>query len=371
MEVTPAELVARPLSPGRTHRSSWELKPTRLLKGRTPLVTQRTRASQVLKSYAPYLTGVLVLIVVATGLAMVLIGLRPVWTRALFQAHPLDGENASGAPGRMSDGCQHVYLDVGTNIGVQLRKLYEPQHYPGAKVLPLFDEYFSPNRMGDRKLCAFGWEPNPAHTRRLLELQDAYKGQGCRLHIFTETAVGTAPGTIPFFWTGNQWHDLAASAIPGEFLEDGKKRGFDIKKTETSVMDLGEFLLKDIFSRDLPDKSSVGIVVMKLDVEGTEIDLLPHLLERGALCQVDVLFVEFHPNLFRPREESERYATMTRFLDNSFRRGSRHPCKLRLMQLDDETYAFDNGFSNLKEHRWMRLNATFAATVKRPPLPGR
>ena len=38
--------------------------------------------------------------------------------------------------------CQHIYLDVGTNIAVQIRKLYEPQKYAGAAVLKVFDEYF-------------------------------------------------------------------------------------------------------------------------------------------------------------------------------------------------------------------------------------
>ena len=40
------------------------------------------------------------------------------------------------------DGCRHVYLDVGSNIGVQVRKLYQPELYPGAVVLPVFKEAF-------------------------------------------------------------------------------------------------------------------------------------------------------------------------------------------------------------------------------------
>ena len=35
--------------------------------------------------------------------------------------------------GRTADDCWHVYLDVGTNIGVQIRKLFEPERYPGAE----------------------------------------------------------------------------------------------------------------------------------------------------------------------------------------------------------------------------------------------
>ena len=41
------------------------------------------------------------------------------------------------------DGCYHVYLDVGSNIGVQIRKLFEPENYPNATVLQIFNENFS------------------------------------------------------------------------------------------------------------------------------------------------------------------------------------------------------------------------------------
>ena len=56
------------------------------------------------------------------------------------------------------DNCNFVYLDMGTNFGVQIRwkqleilifffkfdcrKLYEPHLYPRAPVLKVFDQYF-------------------------------------------------------------------------------------------------------------------------------------------------------------------------------------------------------------------------------------
>ena len=42
------------------------------------------------------------------------------------------------------DGCRHVYLDMGTNTGVQIRKLYQPHLFPNASVLPIFDKFFGP-----------------------------------------------------------------------------------------------------------------------------------------------------------------------------------------------------------------------------------
>jgi len=42
----------------------------------------------------------------------------------------------------MLDGCYHVYLDVGSNIGVQIRKLFEPEKYPKGGIHSIFDKYF-------------------------------------------------------------------------------------------------------------------------------------------------------------------------------------------------------------------------------------
>jgi len=46
-------------------------------------------------------------------------------------------------PTRLADGCWHVYLDVGSNIGVQVRKLFEPQLYPNATFLNVFSTRFN------------------------------------------------------------------------------------------------------------------------------------------------------------------------------------------------------------------------------------
>ena len=40
------------------------------------------------------------------------------------------------------DGCQHVYLDMGTNTGIQIRKLYQPHLFPNASIIKVFDKYF-------------------------------------------------------------------------------------------------------------------------------------------------------------------------------------------------------------------------------------
>ena len=38
--------------------------------------------------------------------------------------------------------CKHIYLDMGSNRGVQIRKLYEPDLYFNATIIPFFNEHF-------------------------------------------------------------------------------------------------------------------------------------------------------------------------------------------------------------------------------------
>ena len=63
--------------------------------------------------------------------------------------------------GRWGDGCKHVFVDVGMNIGVQTRKLFEPAAYPWTQVeerssnfsfIEAFNDEFGPDRSSN--VCA-------------------------------------------------------------------------------------------------------------------------------------------------------------------------------------------------------------------------
>ena len=88
------------------------------------------------------------------------------------------------------DGCLHVLLDLGTNRGLQIRKLYEPHLFPFAPVLPIYQRYFGPpERRNNQEICAVGFEPNPSHTDHLQGMAANYSTCGIRVIMFTETGV--------------------------------------------------------------------------------------------------------------------------------------------------------------------------------------
>ena len=82
-------------------------------------------------------------------------GLAPVYHGQLTDGGP-NGDPRVGAPGGVDsrdssgegpnflDGCRHVYLDMGTNKGLQIHKLFQPQLFPESGVHAIFDKYFGP-----------------------------------------------------------------------------------------------------------------------------------------------------------------------------------------------------------------------------------
>ena len=97
------------------------------------------------------------------------------------------------------DGCSHVYVDVGTNIGVQVRKLFEPQPYARAPVQKLFDRYYGATATDRRAVCAVGLEPNPHHASRLHDLQQRYSALGWRFELL-RAAASNDDGNATFFF---------------------------------------------------------------------------------------------------------------------------------------------------------------------------
>ncbi|XP_058729001.1 uncharacterized protein LOC131601243 [Vicia villosa] len=70
----------------------------------------------------------------------------------------------------------------------------------------------------------------------------------------------------------------------------------------TQGFDFAEWLKKTVTMNDF--------VVMKMDVEGTEFDLIPRLFETGAICLIDEIFLECHYNRWQrccPGQRSPKY----------------------------------------------------------------
>ena len=74
-------------------------------------------------------------------------------------------------------------------------------------------------------------------------------------------------------------------------------------------------------------------VLIKLDVEGAEYDLLPHLLVRGTLCLLDFLVIDWHLNSL---PEARRLAGVG--LRHSIGATVRGACRGRALQIELEEF---------------------------------
>lgn len=230
--------------------------------------------------------------------------------------------------GKYSD-CKFVYLDVGTNIGVQIRKLFEPSRYPMAPVAPIFDDFFGADRKSlalSQSLCAIGIEMNPSHSARLSELQRHYTQDcGYMVDIMTETAASTFNGKIDFWTDGDMQHEEWGASVIFPTRPELQK-----PPQTVSALDLAAFIITELapYSKK---------IVMKLDVEGAERDLVPRLIMSGALCHLDIVFMEEHMGHFTESQKNIFLQGKALFPDFARVAG----CKVQLSMLDDESFLHD------------------------------
>ncbi|KAA8517481.1 hypothetical protein F0562_017774 [Nyssa sinensis] len=116
-------------------------------------------------------------------------------------------------------------------------------------------------------------------------------------------------------WVRNETLFFEINGDPGQENEEkARGRGMGrIQPVQSSASSTGK--VDKIQGFDFANwlKSTVSekdFVVMKMDVEGTEFDLIPRLFETGAICLIDEIFLECHYNRWQkccPGERSSKY----------------------------------------------------------------
>jgi hypothetical protein len=103
------------------------------------------------------------------------------------------------APPNDADGCYHVFIDVGANIGVHARFLFEPHKYPMSnQTLEMFDREFGINR-NNQDICAFEIEVNSVHAKAHEQNAAAYKAMGWRYHYMPYAASDQDDTMMEFY----------------------------------------------------------------------------------------------------------------------------------------------------------------------------
>lgn len=218
-----------------------------------------------------------------------------------------------------ADGCKHVYLDFGGNMGVHTRFLLQPQLYPKLQTYgtdteehrkgpgfygePNLHTYFNAAFGLDRSdVCVFGFEPNPLHGPRLRQIERCFSTGTRVVKYFNPAGIGIEDGML-YFLNLDKDHAIMWSGMIGtaEEVKTWQSTLGPGKLTNITVIDVLRFF-KLLYSRSYDKSNGYGNIHMKMDIEGSEILVLPLLEKSGLLCQDGYGFksmnIEFHPAKF-------------------------------------------------------------------------
>jgi len=243
-----------------------------------------------------------------------------------------------------SSQCQDIYMDVGTNIGVQIRKMYEPHHYTGANMLVHFDKLFGPTpRCG---VCTIGLEPNPRHSEKLHSLTQHLQAAGAGVIVLHGAALDRNGSINLQIDSDNSQWDLGASVLSE-------------KSSNARMEQVPAFDLASLVSRmDRHVSRTGGSLMMKMDVEGAEDLLIPHLINsrraavpgQSLICAIDEIYIEWHHEntaLKLPKEARESIARLNEQVKLLFeaQHGAKpsflRRCNTKVFAMDDETFGLD------------------------------
>jgi len=185
-----------------------------------------------------------------------------------------------------------LFLDVGSNIGIHARFLFEPELYRPRHVYDdVFDNEFGVHRTHDReKICVLAFEPNPAHRQRHQDLATAYARQGWRYRAFYAAVRGgswESRGHDKLVFYRNDGH---ANNDWGFSVGTMHSEKAHIEKIEVATIDITQFVMKHVAHASTRPRR----VLMKMDIEGSEYAVLPHMLANNAFRYIDAITAEFH-----------------------------------------------------------------------------
>jgi len=150
----------------------------------------------------------------------------------------------------------------------------------------IFDKRFTKDRAPRSDICAIGFDGSNNRPNKLLTSLVHKKV------FYVNYSVSHSSGYKPIIHLPKSNSGC-----------DGSDGGGKYRAHPTiPVVGLPAFISKYVSHRTIPDKlydsDPPPTVVMKIDIDGEEIDIIPALIDSGVLCDINVLTVEWHDKLF-------------------------------------------------------------------------
>lgn len=239
--------------------------------------------------------------------------------------------------------CKHIFLDLGSNIGMHARFLFEPHQYSKSLYSKWIfnDSSIIPSREDRMKVCMIGWEPNVVHRDRLRRLSAYLKKKGFRADwIFA--GVSSTSRNISFVHAGTKM-DMKNS----EWGFSRVRHNIGKKDRSTSemikAMDISLFMHQHLDIKYNGKPKYDPTIIMKMDVEVEEYRIIPKMVATGVFCRIRVLTIEWHGAKFGATSPSIQIGrsedAIKRFL---WKLGRDELCSnTTILNIDDERYVTD------------------------------
>ena len=147
-----------------------------------------------------------------------------------------------------------------------------------------------------------------------------------------------------FLYSRISQRQIGGGIVPPNQHDYYKAKDEKLKSSNVTLLRLSEFLINVVRTRKIPtkfyDPKFPPKVVMKMDIEGSEIDVLPDLIFTGSLQYINRLMIEWHPH--RETQQDRKLTqnmlqnTLKFYTSNSKENGGSYDFKM--LNLDDETY---------------------------------
>jgi len=192
---------------------------------------------------------------------------------------------------RISPESRILFLDLGANTG---------------QAFSFFSKVFSRG-----KVTFELFEPNPHCLETLTAVVQDFRGKA----ILHQKAVGTGNTSALLYGLAvDEGGPLSQGASLLLEHNSSRYRPSSEQAVRVEVVDLAPFLERR--------RNQYDLVVVKMDIEGMEIELLNHLVQTQAIEAIDVLYLELHSSYLSETEQKEAVAAEMRITSALRRLGS-------------------------------------------------
>ena len=196
-------------------------------------------------------------------------------------------------------------------------------------------------------------EPQDLFTTRLTRIASRWQRANATPPTFVRyihAVAGTRDGTSMLFLSTNNEAVSTLESASTKTWRRSKRRSAEVQAISLSrlLREAWDGAGRDPHNASRPRRP---LIMLKMDIEGGEVSLLPHLLVTGALCYVSYLRVEYHLNTI---EEERRLGVVA--LKHALRSTLAHGCVDERAELEAGYTASMNGTPSAVAPSGLRLS---------------